>query len=159
MKQLFLKKHSLFFVIMLVLTAAYVVFIWIHSTMSAEDSSIESANVLKLLNDFLVMIGLKGSLTDHIVRKSAHFCEFTLLGVLTMWTAYINNKRIIKNLLSVGFVCLSTAVVDEYIQLYSVGRSAEVGDVVLDFFGVCAGVMLFVIITSIIKLFKNRKGI
>ena len=157
MKKLIFKKHSLLFVFMLALTAAYIVFIWIHSTMSADESSIESGNVMKFLNDFLVMIGLQGDLTDHIVRKSAHFCEFALLGFLSLWTAYINNKRIIKNLLSVGFVCLATAVVDEYIQLYSVGRSAEVGDVVLDFFGACAGVLFFIAVTAVIALFKKIK--
>lgn len=157
MKKLVFKKHSLFFVIMLVLTAAYIVFIWIHSTMSAYDSSVESGNVMNFLNDFLIMIGLPGDLTDHIVRKAAHFCEFALLGFLSLWTAYINNKKIIKNLLSVGFVCLATAVIDEYIQIYSIGRSAEVTDVALDFFGACVGVLVFVAIIAVTALFRKIK--
>ena len=157
MKKLIFKKHSLLYVFMFVFTAAYIFFIWIQSTMSADESSIESGNVMRLLNDFLVMIGLRGDLTDHIVRKAAHFCEFALLGFLSLWTAHIGNKQIIKNLLSVGFVCLATAVVDEYIQIYSVGRSAEVGDVVLDFFGACAGVLFFIAVTAIVALFKKIK--
>ncbi len=155
MKKTNLKKQNIIFILMLALTAAYIIFIWIHSTMSAEVSSTESGNVMNFLNDFFIMIGLPGNLTDHIVRKSAHFCEFALLGFLTLWTAYINNKRVIKNLLSVGFVCLATAVVDEYIQIYSVGRSAEVTDIALDFFGVCAGALFFIAVSAVIKLFKK----
>ena len=90
-----------------------------------------------------------------IVRKAAHFCEFALLGCLTLWTAYIKNKRVIRNLMSAGFVCLAVAVADEMIQITSPGRSAEVVDVTIDFFGACAGALFFIIVLSIVKLFKK----
>ena len=91
------------------------------------------------------------------MRKSAHFCEFALLGCLTAWTGFLQNKRIVKNLTSIGFVCLATAVIDEYLQYYSAGRSAQVNDVVLDFAGVVAGLVFFVLIHWIKGLFKKSK--
>lgn len=149
-------KKNISFVILLIITAVYILFIWWHSTLTADESSVESANVLEFLINFLRSLGINAELTDHIVRKSAHFCEFALLGCLTGWTFYSNNKRIIKNLLSIGFICLSTAVVDELVQISSMGRSAEVPDVALDFVGAVFGLLFFVIVIVIIQLFKRR---
>lgn len=151
-----LKKHSVLFIILLVITGLYILFIWWHSTLTADESTVESTNVLMFIINFLKSIGIKADITDYIIRKSAHFCEFALLGFLTLWTAYAKNKAVIKNLMSCGFICLSTAVVDELVQIGSKGRSAEVGDVALDFSGAVAGTLFFILILLLIKLFKKR---
>lgn len=150
-------KKKISFIILLIITALYIGFIWWHSTLTAEESTVESTNVLKFLTDFCRMIGFNAELTDHIVRKSAHFCEFALLGCLSIWTAHLNNRRIVKNLMPVGFVCLATAVIDELVQIGSAGRSAEVPDVALDFCGAVSGVIFLIIIVLIIRLFKKSK--
>lgn len=148
-------KKNIFFIIMLLITALYIGFIWWRSTLSAVDSTVESLSVLGFLESICKFLNLSVELTDHIVRKAAHFCEFALLGCLTLWTAYIKNKRVIRNLMSAGFVCLAVAVADEMIQITSPGRSAEVVDVTIDFFGACAGALFFIIVLSIVKLFKK----
>ncbi len=150
------KKHHIYPVVMLIITALYICFIWWHSTLNADQSTIESTGVLLAVQNFLKAVGLNAHLTDYIIRKSAHFCEFALLGCLSMWTSYSHNKKIIKNLMPCGFVCLSTAVADELIQIASKGRSAEVLDVALDFFGALSGALFFIVIISIIKLVKYR---
>lgn len=155
MKKKISTNRGVFSIIMLIITGLYIGFIWWHSTLSAMDSTVESLNVMYFLDDFFRMLGFNAELTNHIVRKSAHFCEFALLGCLSMWSAFLNKRRIIKNLTSVGFVCLVTAVVDECIQIYSPGRSAEVPDVVLDFCGAAAGVIFWFVIYGIVKLFKR----
>ncbi len=148
-------KKNIFFIIMLLITALYIGFIWWRSTLSAVDSTVESLSVLGFLESICKFLNLGVELTDHIVRKAAHFCEFALLGCLTLWTAYIKNKRVIRNLMPAGFVCLAVAVADEMIQITSPGRSAEVVDVTIDFFGACAGALFFIIVLSIVKLFKK----
>ena len=150
-------KHSVFSIIMLVITGLYIIFIWWHSTLTAEESTVESTNVLLFVVNLLKGLGFTPELTDHIIRKSAHFCEFALLGLLTLWSAYLNNKKIIRNLMPIGFVCLATAVIDELVQIGSKGRSAEVTDVALDFCGAVTGVIIFLIIFSIVRLFKKAK--
>ncbi|MCH5303676.1 MAG: VanZ family protein [Ruminococcus sp.] len=150
-----IKKHSLFSKIMLVITALYIGFIWWHSTLTAVESTVESTSVLLFVQNILKSIGLNANLTDYLIRKSAHFCEFALLGCLCLWTSYLHNKRIIKNFMPSGFVCLAVAVADELIQTGSFGRSAEVTDVVLDFFGAVSGALLFIIVISIVKLIKH----
>jgi VanZ family protein len=47
--------------------------------------------------------------------------------------------------------------VDEYIQLFSAGRSAQVNDVLLDFSGAVAGFVFFLIIHLIVRTIKKAK--
>lgn len=156
MSKIIPSKRKISFVILLIITILYIGFIWWRSTLSADESTIESTNVLNFLVNICNALGLGVELTDHIVRKAAHFCEFALLGCLSMWTAYSNNHKIIRNLMPAGFICLSVSVADEMVQIGSKGRSAEVPDVVLDFSGAVAGAIFFIIVISIIKLFKKR---
>ena len=155
--EVFKKKNALF-IILLIITGLFILFIWWHSTLTAEESTVESTIVLKFLKNFLRSIGINAELTDYIIRKSAHFCEFALLGFLTLWTSYAKNKKIIKNLMSCGFICLITAVVDELVQIGSEGRSAEVTDVALDFSGAVAGAVFLILILLIVRLFKKKRG-
>ncbi len=155
MAKLTRKSLNIFTIVLFVITGLLIGFIWTRSMMSAEASTVESTGVLKLLIRFLKGIGISAELTDHIVRKAAHFLEFALLGFLSFWCSRRLKKRILPNLMPVGFVCLAVAVVDEYIQLFSVGRSSEVFDVVLDFSGSVFGVLFFLLILLIASLFRK----
>lgn len=150
-------KRKTFFIIMLIITGLYIGFIWWHSTMNAEKSATESLAVLNFFKNLFKSIGINSKLTDHIIRKSAHFCEFALLGCLTTWTAYANNHRIVKNLMPTGFVCLGTAVIDELVQISAKGRSAEVTDVALDFCGAATGFLIFLFVFLIVRLIRKAK--
>lgn len=150
-------KHNVFSIIMFALTAVYILFIWWHSTLDANQSSLESSSVLSFIVNNLKSLGIKVELNELFIRKAAHFSEFALLGFLCIWCSYIRNKCIVKNLMPSGFVCLATAVADELIQINSKGRSAQVTDVALDFLGAVFGVLLFVLILLIIRFFKRLK--
>lgn len=154
-----IRKISVFFWILMSVTCLYICFIWIHSTMSASDSTVESTTVMNFLQVILRSIGLRVELTDFVVRKSAHFCEFALLGFLTTCTFYTKNKKIIINLTSIGFICLCVAIIDEIIQIYSPGRSCQVTDVVLDFSGALAGICFYLLFFGIYKLIKKGRNV
>ena len=155
MKKSRLNKTTIFTIAIFILTGLLIAFIWTRSTLTAEASTGESMYVLEMLMNFLKALGLSAELTDHIIRKSAHFCEFALLGCLTLWCGYRVNKSVVKDLMPAGFVCLFTAVIDEYIQLFSTGRSAEIKDVILDFTGSVSGAVFFILIIIIILLIKK----
>lgn len=82
----------------------------------------------------VLQLQLSGNV-EHTIRKLAHFCEFAVLAWLWCQTfAYFH----VGNRTANGYVllfCLLTAVIDEYIQLFSLGRSSQVSDVLLDFSG------------------------
>lgn len=153
------KKSNKYIIILTIITVIYMTFIWIHSAMPADVSSEESNAVLGFVDAIIRLFGFSVELTDHIIRKTAHFCEFALLGTLVMWTANSINGKIINNLLSCSFICLATAIIDETIQLFSPGRAGMIVDVLLDFSGVIAGYLFYIIINNLAKLKGKRRKV
>lgn len=116
----------------------YVLFIYSNSMKPAELSSQDSGQVLRLLKDCLYSAGISaGWLTEHIIRKAAHFSEYALLGLLLtccMSSYRLNtDRRWLLHSLS-GFLI---PFLDETIQLFVTGRSGQISDVWLD----CSGVL------------------
>lgn len=141
---------------MILITAGLIAFAFIHSSMPADASAEESEAVMGFLQNILNALGFSANLTDYIVRKSAHFCEYTAIGMFLMNTAYAFNRiRPYKFYIQVLFVGLMTAVIDEAIQLNVAGRSGQITDVLLDFSGIVFGSVIMLIIQAVYK--KIRK--
>lgn len=101
-------------------------------------------------------IGVSTDITEHIVRKLAHFTEFTALGMLLSIDTALFLKKMKQYIWVPFFVGVLVALVDETIQLFPVGRSSSVKDVWLDFSGVIFGTILLLVLKQI-YLFKLRK--
>lgn len=72
---------------------------------------------------------------EHRLRKLTHFIAFAVQGLL-LCKVFIVNR--INNYAANGYILflgLLTAVIDEYIQSFSAGRTSMVNDVLLDFSG------------------------
>ncbi len=131
-----------------IVLVCYVLFIYFNSMTPAVISSQESGFVLELVQGLLGSMGIGVLwLTEHIIRKCAHFCEYTVLGILL--TQSLNQlpdsgkcRLLLQLLLSVLL-----PFVDETIQLFTPGRSGQISDVWLDMsgilFGTAAAVCLF----------------
>ena len=112
--------------------------IWGHSLLGREASSEESSFVMRLLAPFLELIVGKGNVTEHLVRKLAHYGEFTVLGLeLCLYFAGKASERKKRLLLSISHG-LFAAFMDETIQIFS-GRGPEISDVWIDLAGVLTG--------------------
>ena len=128
-------------IILLCLTVIWLFFLFSNSLKTAADSSDDSGRLLSLLRNIFPGI------TDHLVRKAAHFVEFLLLGVLSSLTVLLRVKMKGGKLPSAAFPAfgwltsfgLLSAIADETLQYFSPGRSPEVIDVVIDFAGFAAG--------------------
>ena len=123
-------------------------FIWGNSM----QNKAESANISGGVTGWLWSIGIP--VTDHIVRKTAHFCEFGLLGCELMLLFWLRNGLRFQNLCNSAFAALLSAVTDESIQLF-VGRDGMVQDVVLDFTGAVTGILLVSLVIHLIEKQKN----
>ena len=80
---------------------------------------------------------------QHLVRKTAHFTEYALLGLLLRFClqSWIGNKK--RHLLPVSWMIGTLyAVTDELHQLLTDGRAGQWTDVVLDSFGVLTGAVI-----------------
>lgn len=151
------KKEILLRAIFTTLTLTLITFIWIHSLASADKSSQESANVLNFLNIILAKLQLNADLTDFIVRKLAHFLEFTAFGAVLSATYIIYTNQLAKNIPNMLFILLAVPVIDETIQYFSPGRSPQVNDVLLDFGGCVTGLVFTALVFIIIKLLNKKK--
>ena len=123
-----------YFWLLLVVVLTAVIFV--NSSLPATESGKLSGFVTQFVVQLsqLLDITLKGDV-EHTIRKLAHFLEFACLGLL--WCKTFASFRV-SNRTSTGYIlllCLLTAVTDEYIQLFSLGREGKVMDVLLDFSG------------------------
>ena len=123
-----------YFRLLLVVVLTAVIFV--NSSLPATESGKLSGFVAQFVAQLsqLLDITLKGDV-EHTIRKLAHFLEFACLGLL--WCKTFASFRV-SNRPSTGYIlllCLLTAVTDEYIQLFSLGREGKVMDVLLDFSG------------------------
>ena len=61
----------------------YVLFIFSNSMKNADLSSADSGAVLRLVQQVLTAGGVDGTIiTEHVIRKTAHFTEYAALGIL-----------------------------------------------------------------------------
>lgn len=127
-----------------IITAAFlacVLFIWHNSLESAEVSAGRSGRVTEMVNEVFASLGGE-PVTEHFVRKLAHFSEYGLEGVLTvlLYLAYcFRPGKFLWRMMLTGLV---TAVTDELLQFFSVGRAPGFWDVCIDMAGFICGVLL-----------------
>ena len=154
--------------VLLVLVALMLAFIWGHSLMSVEQSGAESLQIVEMLKGVFSrvcgLLGIGGAveavwITDHLVRKTAHFVEFAVLGGLLCLVCKVcmvtggesgvgksvgksggePTKSGVARAVCACLLGLLAAFLDETLQLFS-GRVSMVADVWLDFAGVVCGV-------------------
>ena len=118
-----------------------VLFIWGNSALPAQISGAISTFVRDIVS--LIFGGGSGgdaSFGDGILRKIAHFIEFTCLGMSCCWLFSMVKKHRLYAL-PCGFM---VACVDETIQRFVPGRGPRFTDVLLDSAGVACGILLLI---------------
>ena len=135
-------KQELRVLLIAVLMGLTLLFIWGHSMIPAVFSSMESSRFVDLINGLIYSTGGSFSVTDHMVRKTAHFLEYAILGAETA----LRNKW--KSAVFAGspakysgtlFFWIGVPVIDELIQYFTPGRACMIQDVFLDICGFAAG--------------------
>lgn len=76
------KKISTALLLLAILAA--LAFIWGNSLDSAVESAAKSGRVGELLRPLLELVVGQGGVTDHLIRKLAHFAEYAVLGALLL---------------------------------------------------------------------------
>lgn len=148
------------------LVAACMAFIFFMSAKPSEQSSQISGQFIRtvastITPDFSALPTNEQdavvSSLQNVVRKGAHFSIYLLLGVLTLLAMQTHRvKTGWKIGISLG-ICLLYAASDEFHQLWIAGRSGQVSDVLLDFSGSFAGVLLTAGVIGWIRRFLQKK--
>ena len=138
-----------------VLTVAVMVFIFIFSTEDAESSDQTSGIISRQVIPFVYPDYEQKSPEErkicydnvqHIVRKTAHFTEYMILGLLIrlcLESWFGRRKRLLTASWAAGTIYAGT---DELHQLLIDGRSGQWTDVLLDSGGVMTGVLIAVLV-------------
>lgn len=134
--------HDIFLIVFRVIftfCALYTMyFIFSNSLEIADISAQRSGRITSIINAYLVKLDLP-TLTNHIVRKLAHFCEYALLGFWYTLCLRVYTNHYIRHISWPLFLVLVMANADETLQTFVSGRSGQVSDVWLDFGGGVAG--------------------
>ena len=117
--------------------------IWGNSLLDGDTSGQISGGLMQWLSG---LFGSAGSGAELILRKLGHFSEFACLGVLLGWLFALLDMR--------GFICrfampllcgMTTACIDETIQVFVPDRGPSLIDVWIDVSGVCTGLILLLL--------------
>lgn len=90
------------------------------------------------------------------IRKTAHFCEYAVLGIwcaLTLMQTKIKTSYILA---TVTLVCMLAASGDEFHQLFVGGRAGRIQDVCIDTAGACTGVIGLLLKSKFTKKIQRK---
>lgn len=141
-------------IIIRVILILWLIIIFMFSNQASDKSNTTSDHVTETITSTITTITKEGKITKEkqkeinintrvIVRKTAHFLAFLILGIITFMVLKDINKLTIKYLIliSISF-CFIYACSDEIHQLFISGRTAQVLDILIDTIGASFGVLI-----------------
>ncbi|MGN0614018.1 MAG: VanZ family protein [Porcipelethomonas sp.] len=153
------------YIIPWILVLCWMGIIFFFSAQKAEVSSSQSGGFAEILAGILHPDIDELSISDRekffdqcqfIVRKTAHFSAYGLLGILTFIACRISKFKIYP-LISAA-ICLIYSISDEIHQIFVEGRSNELRDVLIDFSGSLTGICGMALIFYIASKIINKRG-
>lgn len=136
---------------------AMIVLIWGNSLVPGEGSSSLSTTVMELIRSALGALSLPSAwVTNFLVRKTAHFTEYAILGVLTSQALNPKGSSLRTRGMLIAAVLVLVPSLDETIQLSVEGRSGQVIDVLLDCCGAAFGVAVRIFVRYLWCRWRRR---
>lgn len=132
----------------IILVIIWMMFIFIMSSFNSNESSNQSNFIVNILSNIFNISNIE--ILSFIVRKLAHYTEYTILGILVYNLIYSYNKKIYISII----ICIIYATSDEIHQLFIPGRSCQIKDIMIDTFGSLTGIYLYKL-TNSLKLSKK----
>ncbi len=153
-----MSKTKLFKIVSIVLLVAWCVIIFMFSAQNAEESSKTSGTIVVSVIEAIypkyetLHEEQQKNIIDIItvvVRKTAHFLEYFILGAISFLTVTAYTKREFKfrALLAIVF-CVAYSISDEIHQYFVPGRACRILDVFIDSMGSLTAILLLVLIVK-----------
>lgn len=150
-----MKNGRINIIILTILIIATIAFIWSNSLQSIPESQERSLGMMGKITPVLEVFVGKGNVTDHLVRKLAHFIEFGALGCELVLLAVLRKRVRLQPVVNCLFIGLAVAVIDETIQIFS-NRGSQVQDVLLDFAGACTGIAFVLAVYWLASIVRKK---
>ena len=149
----------------LLLTLAWLSFIFGNSLQTGVESGEQSHKVYEIVNEVTKAVGIEKNITEHFIRKAAHFTEFAVLAILFCADAVClklvrERQKLyfsIPILSSSSLICFICASLDEILQHFSAGRGPRVTDVLIDTSGAVCATALFILFFVLIRHIRKRR--
>ena len=135
------------------------VFVWMGiifflSAQSGPESGALSSNlteqIIALLKQFNLDIGVQVSSFESILRTNAHFIAYFILGILVFNALRFDDELpYYKSFVRAFVISLLYAVSDEFHQYFVPERAAELKDVLVDSAGALSGIIIIFLILRI----------
>lgn len=143
------------------LVIGWVIVIFSFSSQRASESDALSKNITREVVEKVESIAKESEVSvetlNHYVRKSAHFFNYMVLGLLIIG-ALANETVDDKKAFRIGFLlCVLISSLDEFYQSFIPGRGPGVMDVLIDMTGALAGMLLCQIILKYRKKLLTSK--
>ena len=148
-----MKRTKLRLTLCIALTALLLIFIWGNSLLPGELSGAFSQWVKDLLSRLFGRPSGDPQTGHGLLRKLAHFTEFTCLGMSLFWLFSMLKRKFYIPLLC----CFLVACTDETIQCFIPDRGPAIKDVAIDTAGVAVGIAMLLAVTAIYQKIKNNK--
>lgn len=159
------KRRRIWKIVVIALTLAWMVMIFVMSGFPAETSSKQSGVVVEVVKTVFKVSPKQPDLFNNlttIVRKCAHAFEYFVLGILLLnairqiWPAKCKKSWVRYWYLAVVGASVY-AVTDEAHQAFVSGRSCELRDIIIDTLAAGVGVGVVMLIRRWWKAFSNRE--
>ncbi len=126
-----------------VLVVLWYLVIWYFSSANGDSSQAMSSGVIEWLDSILPVSINDTDNIQFIVRKAAHMTEYAILFTLVFHACKVTFPTIYypSFALTLGLACI-----DEFHQLYVVGREGQYTDVAIDMIGVAIAALIIYLI-------------
>lgn len=150
-----MKRTNLLTLLLWVFIGLTVLFIFSRSLANTEKSQEESDAVKEVVEPILSPVVGEENVSDKLIRKLAHFTEFSWLGaelsVLLWWW----RSRRPQTYLNITFFAVLIALCDETIQIFT-DRGPQIQDVWIDIAGAVFGFAIVLSIRGVVCWITRR---
>lgn len=163
-----MNKTTVFRALSFLLLVGWMIFIFAFSSQNAEKSSQTSSGFVSAVIEtvypqYNTLSASQQQNVTHtvtlIVRKTAHFSEYFVLGLLAFLTTVTFNKHKLCIRLATAFVfCVLYSISDEIHQHFVPGRACRLIDMLIDSAGSMTAILLLTVLFVKRRKFRSKSG-
>lgn len=158
----FLKRHAKLLISLLLIFQ--MLFIFTMSSFGSDSSNAQSGQIIQVLRQVFPNLSSRASDLDastltFIVRKTAHFTEYAILGILFyfLYRQILPQKNGLRLFILAILSSFLYACTDEIHQLFVPGRSGQFTDVLVDTLGASFGCLILAFSNYLRRVLQARR--